>query len=199
MCSTRCDRPASSAVSSAEPVAIQNPSVTDRTVGIASVTTRTPESRTLSLCSVRSSAPVGIAVTRAARAAPSAVTAAAAAAAAIAAVAVRALAALSAATAADRDELVLRLADDLGILGQAQADAAALAVDLDHADVDLVTLVEHVLDGVDALAGRHVGDVQQAVGALGELDERAERRRLDDLRGRELVADGDLLGHRADA
>ena len=35
---------------------------------------------------------------------------------------------------------------------------------------------------VDPLAGRDVGDVQQAVGALGELDERAERRRLDDLR-----------------
>ena len=51
---------------------------------------------------------------------------------------------------------------------------------------------------VDALAGRDVGDVQQAVGALGELDEGAERRRLDDLAG-ELVADLDLLGHRPDA
>ena len=50
----------------------------------------------------------------------------------------------------------------------------------------------------DALAGRDVGDVQQAVGALGELDEGAERRRLDDLRAGELVADLDLLGHRAD-
>ena len=49
-----------------------------------------------------------------------------------------------------------------------------------------------------ALARRDVGDVQQAVGALGELDERAERRRLDDLAG-ERVADLDLLGHRADA
>ena len=46
--------------------------------------------------------------------------------------------------------------------------------------------------------GDDVGDVQQAVGALGELDERAEGRRLDDLAG-ELVADLDLLGHRADA
>ena len=51
---------------------------------------------------------------------------------------------------------------------------------------------------VDPLAGRDVRDVQQAVGALGELDERAERRRLDDLAG-ELVADLDLLGHRPDA
>ena len=48
---------------------------------------------------------------------------------------------------------------------------------------------------LDALAGRDVGDVQQAVGALGELDEGAERGRLDDLAG-ELVADLDLLGHR---
>ena len=40
--------------------------------------------------------------------------------------------------------------------------------------------------------------MQQAVGALGELDERAERHGLDDLAG-ELVADLDLLGHRPDA
>ena len=91
------------------------------------------------------------------------------------------------------------LPSDLGVLGEAQADAAALAVDLDHADRDLVALVEDLLDRPDALAGRDVGDVQQAVGALGELDERAERGGLDDLRARELVADLDLLGHRADA
>ena len=46
--------------------------------------------------------------------------------------------------------------------------------------------------------GDDVGDVQQAVGALGQLDEGAEGRRLDDLAG-ELVADLDLLGHRPDA
>ena len=34
---------------------------------------------------------------------------------------------------------------------------------------------------------------------LDELDERAERRRLDDLRGRELVADLDVLEHLLDA
>ncbi len=100
---------------------------------------------------------------------------------------------------ADGRELLDRLAGDLGVVGEAQADAAALAVDLDHADRDLVALVEHLLDGADAVARRHVGDVQQAVGALGELDERAEGRRLDDLAAEELVADLDLLGHRADA
>ena len=50
----------------------------------------------------------------------------------------------------------------------------------------------------DPLAGRDVRDVQQAVGALRELDEGAERGGLDDLAG-ELVADLDLLGHLADA
>ena len=64
--------------------------------------------------------------------------------------------------------------------------------------LDLVAAVEHVLDRVDPLAGRDVRDVQQAVGALGQLDEGAEGRGLDDLAG-ELVADLDLLGHRADA
>jgi hypothetical protein len=57
---------------------------------------------------------------------------------------------------------------------------------------DLVALVEHVLDGVDPLAGRHVGDVQEAVGALRELDKRAEGGRLDDL-ALERVADFDFL------
>ena len=61
----------------------------------------------------------------------------------------------------------------------------------------LVAAVDDVLDRLDALAGLEVRDVQQAVGALGELDERAEGGRLDDLAG-ELVADLDLLGHRAD-
>ena len=50
----------------------------------------------------------------------------------------------------------------------------------------------------DPLAGRDVGDVQQAVRALGELDERAEGGGLHHL-AVELVADLDLLGHRADA
>src|SRR5204863_245423 len=101
-------------------------------------------------------------------------------------------------TGAHRGELRRGLAGDLRVVGQPQPDAAALAVDLDHADVELLAAVEHVLDGVDPLAGRHVRDVQQAVGALGELDERAERGRLHDLAG-VLVADLDLLGHLADA
>src|SRR5688572_17543454 len=57
-----------------------------------------------------------------------------------------------------------------------QADLA-VAVDLDALDDDLVALVEHVLDGADALA-RDLADVEQAVGAGHDLDERAD---LDDL------------------
>src|SRR3954470_18677132 len=121
---------------------------------------------------------------------------------AVAAAAARAVAAAAAhrrVAGADRDELLGALAGDVRVVGEAQADAAALLVDLDHAHRDLVALVEHLLDRPDAVAGRDVGDVQQAVGALGQLDEGAERRGLDDLRARELVADLDLLGHRADA
>ena len=51
---------------------------------------------------------------------------------------------------------------------------------------------------LDAVARRDVGDVQQAVGALRELDEGAEGGRLDDL-AEVLVADLDLLHHRPDA
>ena len=95
-------------------------------------------------------------------------------------------------------ELLGRLAGDLRVLGEAQADAAALAIELDDLDLHLVAAVDYVLHRVDPLTGRDVGDVQQAVGALGQLDEGAEGRRLDDLAG-ELVTDLDLLGHRADA
>jgi len=81
--------------------------------------------------------------------------------------------------------------------GGTAAQAATLTVDLDHDHADLVPLVEDLLDRRDPLARGHIGDVQQAVGSLGELDEGAERGRLDHLAG-ELVADLDLLGHRAD-
>ena len=51
---------------------------------------------------------------------------------------------------------------------------------------------------LDPLAGLDVRDVQQPVGALRQLDERAEGSRLHDL-ALELVADLGLLGHRLDA
>src|SRR3954452_25632552 len=218
MCSIRWLRPASGSSSAAEPVPIHSPRATERTDCIRSVTTRTPESSTVSSwpCSTASTcfsansggrswlatlrvAPRARAVARATRATRSAVALAVAPVAPAAVTAIAAVtAALGAAGGSQRAQLLDRLARDVGVLGQAQADAPALAVDLDHAHGDLVALVEHVLDGVDPLTGRHVGDVQQAVGALGQLDEGAEGRRLDDLAG-EGVADLDLLGHRADA
>src|SRR3954447_22716959 len=123
------------------------------------------------------------------------------AAAAVAAAAARAGAAAAAhrrVAGADRDELLGALAGDVRVVGEPQADAAALLVDLDHAHRDLVALVEHLLDRADPVARRDVGDVQQAVRPLGQLYERAEGRGLDDL-ALVLVADLDLLGHRPDA
>src|SRR5918997_4098856 len=200
MCSRTWESPASSARSPREPAPTKNPRAADRTEPMCSVTTRSPESSVVSLCSGSELPAVGIAV--AARA-PVAVAPAAAAVAPRAAVAVAAPLAPAAVAhrrvaGADGGELVLRLARDVRVGREAQADPAALLVDLDDADRDVVALVEHLLDRRDPLAGRDVRDVQQAVGALGELDEGAERRRLDDLGGRELVADLDLLGHRAD-
>src|SRR3954468_15828827 len=53
MCSMRCERPASSSPSPTLPAPIQNPSATDRTEPMDSVTTRTPESSSVSLGAVR--------------------------------------------------------------------------------------------------------------------------------------------------
>src|SRR5581483_4896243 len=93
-------------------------------------------------------------------------------------------------------QLLDGLTRDIRVARQPQPDPAPLAVDLDHSHGQLVALVEDLLDGCDPLARRDVGDVEQAVGALGELDERSEGGRLDHLAG-EFVADLDLLGHRA--
>ena len=79
----------------------------------------------------------------------------------------------------------------------AQADPATHLVHLDDRHVDRVAPVDDVLDLVHPAAAE-VGDVQQAVDALGELDERAEGGRLDDLRADVGVAHLDVLGHRAD-
>src|SRR6185295_6050044 len=56
---------------------------------------------------------------------------------------------------------------------QLQADPATRLVDLLHDDVEHVAACHHVLDVADA-ARAHVRDVEEAVGALLELDERAE-------------------------
>ena len=50
MCSTRWARPACSSDSTTEPPSIQKPTATDRTEGMASVTTRSPESSSVRRC-----------------------------------------------------------------------------------------------------------------------------------------------------
>ena len=65
--------------------------------------------------------------------------------------------------------------------------------------VTRVAALDDVLDVLHALAlGAEARDVEQAVGALLELDEGAEVGGLDDASGED-VADLDLLGHRLDA
>src|SRR5581483_5115570 len=90
-----------------------------------------------------------------------------------------------------------RLALDRRVVRQPQADAPALRIHLDHGHLELVARLEHVLDRADPLAGLHVRDVEEPVGALGELDERAEGGGLDYL-APEPVADLGLLRHRLD-
>ena len=73
----------------------------------------------------------------------------------------------------------------------AQADLAG-AVDLEHLDLDLVALLQHVGDALHA-AGSDLRDVQQAVGAGQDLDEGAE---VDDAAHGALVDLADLRLHR---
>ena len=64
-----------------------------------------------------------------------------------------------------------------------QADLAAIVNAL-HDDLNGVAFLQHVFDGVDALAVGEVAnlaDMQQTVGARGQVHESAERRGLDDL------------------
>src|SRR4029077_1390509 len=207
MCSSRWEIPACSSRSATEPVAIQEPSATERTLGTRSVTTRTPGAppaepavNVVIRCS-GCSAP-SIAIAAGARAAGAALTITArtplGALASVAPGAIARGATAAASTRADTGELLRGLARDVRVVGQAQADAAALAIDLDHAHVDLVAFVEHVLDALHALSRRDVRDVQQSIGALRQLDEGAEGRRLDGFPG-VLVADLDLLHHQPHA
>src|SRR2546427_21193 len=83
----------------------------------------------------------------------------------------------------DRDDLALHTRADgvfrrhvlprIGLqLLQAEADALALPVDVEHLDLDLLADV-HQLGGMGDAAVAHVGDVEQAVHAA-QVDERAE-------------------------
>src|ERR1019366_9083130 len=105
----------------------------------------TPESRVLMRCSSVKTArcSASIAVTPVAGGPRAALAAAARSTlGALASVACATIARSTAAAGADACELLDGLAGDVGILCEAQADAPTLAVDLDHADVDLIALVE---------------------------------------------------------
>src|SRR3954467_15865296 len=116
MCSIRWERPASSSPSPTLPAPIQNPSATDRTESMDSVTIRTPESSSVSLGAVRvpPSAPPRAAGAAPAAAPPAAVPHVAAAVAAVAAGPTRAAAV--AAAAADGGQLLGGLAGDVGVV-----------------------------------------------------------------------------------
>src|SRR5664280_288981 len=83
-------------------------------------------------------------------------------------------------------------------LDRPQTDPIARLVDLDDLDRDRVAATHDVVDLVDPLAAAELGDVDQSVDALLELDEGAEVGRLDHLAGDD-VADLDVLAHRDDA
>ena len=82
------------------------------------------------------------------------------------------------------------------LVDELEADPAPRLVHLLHDHVDDVAARHHVLDVRDS-AGTDVRDVEQAVGALLQLDEGAELRRLHDFAG-EGVPHLGLLGQRRD-
>ena len=80
-----------------------------------------------------------------------------------------------------------------GELLQAERQPLVLGVDVEHHRLDHVALLQHFGRVLDALAPRHVGDVDQAVDVLLDFDERAELGEVADLAG-DLRADRILLG-----
>ncbi|EGJ78183.1 putative 30S ribosomal protein S1 [Streptomyces sp. Tu6071] len=84
-----------------------------------------------------------------------------------------------------------------GLVGllQREADAAALQVDVDDLDEDLVVDLDDLLRDLHVALGQ-LGDVDQALDALVDADERAEGNELGDLAGddlTDLVRPGELL------
>src|SRR5688572_1846440 len=68
-----------------------------------------------------------------------------------------------------------------GELLQAERQPLILGVDAEHHRLDHVALLQHLRRMLDPLAPRHVGDVNQAVDVLFDLDERAELGEVTDL------------------
>ena len=76
---------------------------------------------------------------------------------------------------------------------QAERQPLVLGVDVEHHRIDHVALLEHFRRMLDPLAPRHVGDVDEAVDLLFDLDERAELGEVANL-ALNLRADRILLG-----
>src|SRR4051812_43291304 len=90
--------------------------------------------------------------------------------------------------------LLEELVPDIGLeLLQAQRQALVLGVDVEHHRLDAVALLQRFRGVLQALAPRHVGDVDQAVDALFDFDERTELGQVADLAG-DRRADRVLLG-----
>src|SRR3954469_386872 len=183
-CSRKCVAPWYPGASSRLPTPTQQPSVAERTPGVLSVSTRTPPGRTLRRTSALASPATVVVVPRVSGSG-------------------------TPDTSDARDGVggrrVGRLAGSVGVgagrrragprlggrprsravalLGDDGGEAQLAArVDLLELDLDLLADREHVLDAVDPLAADQLadlGDVQQAVLAGQQADERAERRGLD--------------------
>ena len=77
-----------------------------------------------------------------------------------------------------------------------ERNPAVLLVDRGDDGLDVVALLEDLGGVLDAARPRHVGDVDEAVDALFDLDERAEVGQVADLAG-DAAADGVLLAPRS--
>src|SRR5205823_1748347 len=148
-CSRKCEIPACSGASLRDPTPTQKPSAIERTPGTTSVTTRTPESSSDTRCASVTAMPLPAVASVVAPRRPVSATVTPAiartAASAVSATSRPATAATALVAGADGRELLGRLALHVGVVGQTQPDATALAVDLDHPHGHLVAAVEHVL------------------------------------------------------
>src|SRR4051794_26417015 len=176
-CSRKCVEPWWPVASSREPTPTQQPKVTERRPGIASVSTRTPPGRTERRTTAPSASPATV-WSRDPAGTSGRGTAGTS--------GVRRRGLLLGALAVPGLAGRLPLGRRPGALAVRQdRDERELAARVDLGDLDLHLLAdrEHVLDVLDPLAADHLADlrdVQQSVLARDERDEGAERRRLDD-------------------
>src|SRR5262245_54521782 len=176
-CSRKWLEPEMRGGSSLEPASTQKPSATERTLGIRSVTTRSPEVNSVRRIGIGLRGVAGPRVAVARATIPVAVPVAVAR-------TTLAVAGTAVPVAVTPRRSVLGL--DLRALGdrplladRPQRDLAAV-VDVLDLDLDRVPHLDRVLDVGDPLALAELRDVDQPVAARHEVHERAERRRVHD-------------------